>query len=116
MIRGFMQNQNVGMTKDLYFEMCEMMGNPPRDSEIPIDMGDFAAIVQVAFSVYTNLQDNWDTMNGGYLGKVRSNFTETLTILGIEPEDFREVFTIVNLIDSVRISVIKENTPKAPEA
>lgn len=114
-----MQNQNVSMTKDLYFEMCEMLGNEPLESEVPVDMEDFPPMMQVAFSVYSNLQDNWDTMNGGYLGKVRNNFTETLTILGIEPEDFREVFTLVNLIDSVRIAVVKEtakNAPKASEA
>lgn len=95
------------MTKDAYFEMCEMLGNDPVEDEIPLEIDDFPLEVQVAFSVYGNLQDNWDTMNGNYLGKIKYNLTEVFSLLGVEQEDYREIFTLVSLIDSVRIEAIK---------
>jgi hypothetical protein len=57
------------MTKDQYFEMCEMLGSEPSDSEIPVEFEDFPFEVQQAFNAYRMLRDEWDTMNGTYLGK-----------------------------------------------
>ena len=75
---------NLGMTKESYFEMCEMMGSEPVESEIPVEFDDFPLEVQQAFNAYRMLRDEWDTMNGNYLGKsligVVSSFSRTLII------------------------------------
>lgn len=57
------------MTKDLYFEMCEQLGNEPIESEIPVEISDFPPFVQTCFMLYNLLEDRWDSMGGGYLGK-----------------------------------------------
>ena len=57
------------MTKDTYFEMCEALGSEPVESEIPVEFDDFPFEVQQAFNAYRMLRDEWDFMNGNYLGK-----------------------------------------------
>ena len=47
------------MTKDTYFEMCELLGNTPIASEIPVDFDDFPLEVQQSFTVYRMLRDDW---------------------------------------------------------
>jgi hypothetical protein len=47
------------MTKDMYFEMCDQMGQEPVESEIPLDLNDFPDIVQAAFTIYSILSDQW---------------------------------------------------------
>lgn len=116
MLYRFLQNQEVGMKKDTYFEMCEMLGTEPVEEEIPLEPMDFPLIVQAAFSVYTQLQDEWEPMSGQYLGKVKHNFIQVLTLLGVEPEDFREIFVLINHIDSVRISLNKKSAPPTTPA
>ena len=87
--------------------MCEITNEPVVEENIPVEIDDLPLVIQVAFSIYSQLQDNWDSMNGAYLGKVKHNFTETLTLLGVDSEDFREMFTYINLIDRVRSELIK---------
>ena len=58
------------MTKQRYFEMCEMMGTTPIEDEIPIELEDFPDTIQTALAVYSFLRDDWDSVNGEYLGKI----------------------------------------------
>ena len=69
MLVNYIQNSTLSVTKETYFEMCELMGNEPIEEEIPIEYDDFPIEVQQAFAVYRMLRDEWDTMNGVYLGK-----------------------------------------------
>lgn len=96
------------MTQEKYFEMCEMLGEEPTEENTPVELNDFADIVQVAFDVYYALQDNWDPIGGNYLGKVKYNLVETMSLLGVEQEDYREVFTYISLIDRVRSELIQQ--------
>lgn len=84
-----------------------MLGTDPVEEDVPLELEDFPVAMQVAFSVYQNLQDNWDSVGGNYLGKVKTNFVETLNILGVEQDNHREIFVLVNLLDSVRAELIK---------
>ena len=106
-----MQNSNVSMTKDQYFEMCEALGNEPVESEIPVEIDDFPVEVQQAFGVYRMLRDEWDSMNGVYLGKSLIGITEILQATEIDPEDNRFITMLVRLIDQVRAQEI--NAKKA---
>lgn len=100
------------MTKETYFEMCEMLGSEPLQEEIPVEYDDLMIDVQQAFSVYQKLKDEWDTMNGNYLGKNFSGILDILTILDVPLEDRRTMFDLINIIDEHRSKAIRDNKPK----
>ncbi len=102
------------MTKEMYFEMCEALGNEPVDSEIPVDFEDFPLEVQQAFSVYRMLRDEWDTMNGLYLGKSLIGIKDILEATEVEPDEHKLITMLVRMIDSVRADEInrKEQNKK----
>lgn len=93
----------------MYFETCEMMGTTPVDSEIPVEFDDLYGEVQEALIVYNMLQDIWDTMNGGYVGKNLSGIIDIFTIS--EVEDHLTCFTIIQIIDKIRSKIINSKKP-----
>jgi hypothetical protein len=90
------------MTKESYFEMCEMLGSEPVESEIPVEFDDFPLEMQQAFAVYRMLRDEWDTMGGSYLGKSLIGIKDLLEATEIEPEDQKFIVVLVRMIDQVR--------------
>lgn len=102
-----MQNTDVNMTKDTYFEMCTMLGEEPIDSEIPLDMSDFPPLVQQCFLVYRILPDMWDSMDGTYRGKDYSLVFSLFKVYSIDSEEVVLCLDILQHIDSVRINTIK---------
>lgn len=113
-----MQNSNLSITKDKYFEMCEMLGTEPIDSEIPIELEDFPVEVQQAMLVYRMLRDEWDSIGGSYLGKTLIGINEVLEATEVEPEDRKFAIRLVRIIDSVRAkhinSKLATKTPATP--
>jgi hypothetical protein len=109
-----MQNSSVGMTKNTYFEMCEALGNEPKEEDIPVEFEDFPVEVQQALIAYRMLRDEWDSMNGIYLGKSLIGITEVLEATEIDPQDRKFITTLVRTIDSVRAEEInnKQKTEK----
>ena len=93
---------SLGMTKQQYFEMCEMLGNEPVDSEIPVEFDDFTIEVQQAFNVYRMLRDEWDTMNGNYLGKSLIGIKDVLEATEVEPSEQKFIIMLIRMIDNVR--------------
>ena len=90
------------MTKQQYFEMCEMLGNEPVDSEIPVEFDDFTIEVQQAFNVYRMLRDEWDTMNGNYLGKSLIGIKDVLEATEVEQSEQKFIIMLILMIDNVR--------------
>jgi hypothetical protein len=76
---------SLAMTKDTYYEMCEMLGNEPVESEIPVEFEDFSFEVQQAFNAYRMLRDEWDTMSGTYLGKSLIGIKDILEATEVDP-------------------------------
>lgn len=108
MLRNYFQNSEVGMTKDQYFEMMEMLGKPVIDSDIPIEHDDFPVEIQQAFIVYRMLKDEWDTFSGTYFGKSLIGVTEILNAVEIDdPVDQRLIISLVRSIDSIRIELLE---------
>jgi hypothetical protein len=99
------------MTKDLYFEMCESMGNEPVEEEIPIEIDDFPDEVQDAINLYYKLRDNWDTMNGVYLGKSYTGLRDILDILEIPLEDRKFTLDWISIMDAARSKAIDLQKP-----
>lgn len=101
------------MTKDAYFEMCEALGSVPVDSEIPIEYEDLYPEVQYALVLYQKLKDDWDTMNGNYLGKQFTGIQEIFSIFEVLDEDRKTMFNLLNIIDTHRSKVLAEKKPKS---
>jgi hypothetical protein len=93
---------NLGMTKDQYFEMCEALGTEPIESQIPVEFDDFPLEVQQAFNAYRMLRDEWDTMNGVYLGKSLIGIKDVLEATEIELSEHKFIIMLIRLIDTVR--------------
>jgi hypothetical protein len=92
----------VGMTKDAYFEMCEALGSEPLESEIPVEFDDFPLEVQQAFNAYRMLRDEWDTMNGTYLGKSLIGIKDVLEAIEVDPSEHKFIIMLLRMIDNVR--------------
>lgn len=105
------------MTKDAYFEMCEMLEQEPIEEEIPIEIGDFPDLVQQCFVIYQVLADNWDSMGGGYLGKDYSIVFNLFNIYNItESEEILLCLDFLQHMDGVRQKLIAEKIKaKSPQ-
>jgi hypothetical protein len=105
----------VGMTKEKYFEMCTALNSEPLQEEIPVEYEDLLIDVQEALDIYYKLKDEWDTMNGNYMGKNFSGLGDILEILEIPKEDRKTIFHLICTIDRHRsesLSERKKNTAK----
>lgn len=103
-----MQNANLGMTKEQYFDMCEDLGSEPVEEEIPVEFDDFPLEVQIALSIYKILRDEWEFVGGNYLGKNINGIFEVFDAYDIEPCDKRFYLELIHMIDSVRIDEIRK--------
>lgn len=101
------------MSKAQYFEMCEMMGTEPIDSEVPVELDDLPNEVQIALDIYHNLHDKWDSMVGMYLGKDLSIIREVFELWEIPKHEQKTYFILIRLIDSIRAEEIRKNSPKS---
>lgn len=97
------------MTKEAYFEMCDMLGTEPKEDEIPIEYDELYDEVQEAIHVYNMLQDSWDSMNGIYLGKVMNGIADILDIAQVE--DRKTCYKIIQLLDYNRSKIVNTKKP-----
>lgn len=109
-----MLNAEVHMTKDMYFEMCEQLGQEPVEEEIPLELCDFPDLVQDLFNIYYILRDNWDPMGGSYLGKDYSIVFNLFDLYNIEVADRVLSMSILQHIDGVRSKSITERMKNRP--
>ena len=97
------------MTKEAYFEMCEMLGSEPVDEEIPLELDDFPWLVQQAFVIYGMLSDIWEGMSGSYLGKDYSLLFNLFDLYGIDSAEEKLLATdFIKQIDAVRSKILYE--------
>lgn len=96
------------MTKDAYFEMCDMMKIAPTEADIPIELDDFPTEVQQAFSIYGKLRDDWDGMSGTYMGKHLEGIRDLFIILEVPVEDHKIMLELVEVIDRNRSKTIAD--------
>jgi hypothetical protein len=103
MIQSYLQNANVGMTKDQYFEMCETLGSDPVEDQIPVEFNDFPDEIQLAISIYRLMRDEWEYMGGTYTGKNFNGIFELFDVYNIEQLDKRYYLELIHIIDGIRI-------------
>jgi hypothetical protein len=100
------------MTKETYFEMCEALGSKPIESEVPVEYEDLPNDVQEAMGIYSKLRDEWDTMNGNYMGKNYSSLSVILDILEVPTDSRRNILDLLAIIDTHRAKIIQDSKPK----
>lgn len=104
------------MTRDSYFEMCELLGSEPKEDEIPIEFDDLVLEAQEAIMLYNTLQDQWDYMGGNYIGK-NFNYIETIfKFYNIETDLHKLYFDLILNIDKIRTKQIQDSKPKQTKA
>ena len=96
------------MTKDKYFEMCEILGEEPIESEIPLDSSDFPVLVQQALMIYGYLEDRWDSMGGGYLGKNYSIVFKFFDLFEVDNTETLLMLELLQQIDIIRSKLVAE--------
>lgn len=107
-----MQNSHLSMTKESYFEMCEQLGTEPIESEIPVDFDDFPIELQQALLVYRMLRDEWEGMNGIYLGKSLLGIQEIMEAIEIDYIDRKYIITLIRVIDGIRSEILNTKQQK----
>jgi hypothetical protein len=70
--------------------------------------------VQMAFFIYSLLQDTWDGMNGMYMGKNLAGLSVLLDIYEIE--DKKTLVYFLSAIDRERVKTINEEVKRKSEA
>lgn len=58
--------------------------------------------------IYSKLRDEWDTMNGSYLGKSYAGITEIFQMMEVPRDDWRTMYDIIGIIDKYRSKVLNE--------
>lgn len=88
------------------------MGSEPIESEIPVDFEDLYIDVQEALGIYSRLKDEWDTMNGNYMGKNYAGIKDIFDILNVPKEDHKTVYDLIGIIDEHRSKLLADTKPK----
>ena len=100
------------MTKEQYLEMCEMLGNEPNESEIPVEYDDLPLEVQDALRIYNSLRDVWDYMGGNYIGKDLQSIRDIFDMNDIDKVDHKSIYDLILQIDRIRAKQIHDSKPK----
>ena len=95
---------------DKYLALCEQLGEEPDPEKMPPAMDLYPYEVQMAFFIYSLLQDTWDGMNGMYMGKNLAGLSVLLDIYEIE--DKKTVVYFLTRIDNERIKTINEEVKR----
>lgn len=104
------------MTREHYLEMCEVMGKPPLDEDIPPEFDDFPPDIQDSIVIYSYLRDNWEYMNGNYIGKDLTNLFQLFDLFEVEHSSRKLVFQVIRQLDTIRQKLIASKKPSGPAA
>ena len=67
-ILHYLQNNDLGITKEKYLEICKVTSTEPDPEKTPIDFSDLLEDTQLAMAIVLKLPDLW-SMEGSSLGK-----------------------------------------------
>lgn len=108
MLTNYFQNSDLKVTKEIYFEMCEVMGKEPREEDIPLEISDFPQEIVTAFQIYYTLRDVWEPMSGSYLGKDMGSIFEFFNLFDVQNEDRLFTLSVIKYMDGERSRIIHE--------
>lgn len=100
------------MTKEQYFEMCEMLGSEPLDEEIPVEASDLCLEAQQALEMASFLPDRIDGFSGMYLGKDMGGLGAVFDVLNISDRYHVLLFLRSIIQEAINSSVERLNKNK----
>jgi|TARA_R110000796_G_scaffold144908_2_gene261565 hypothetical protein len=86
----------------------------PDPEKMPLDPSDFPVEVQVAFFVFSLLEDNWEGMSGTYMGKTWNNIEYFFNLY--EVDEPRTILYIMKVYESILVSFRSEESEKRRKA
>tara|TARA_B110000208_G_scaffold185110_1_gene239816 strand:+ start:1228 stop:1548 length:321 start_codon:yes stop_codon:yes gene_type:complete len=86
----------------------------PDPEKMPLDPSDFPVEVQVAFFVFSLLEDNWEGMSGTYMGKTWNNIEYFFNLY--EVDEPRTILYIMKVYESILVSFRSEEAEKRRKA
>lgn len=94
-----------GFSRKKYLKICEELGDIPTKDKMPLDLGDFPAVVGEALQVYGKLGDRFVSTELGllYLGKDISTLPLNLNFMGVDEEEHPLILDIVQHLDAKAI-------------
>lgn len=101
------------MSADQYIQMCEQMGWEIDMKQLPKDPSELSYEAQAALLVLRSLPDNWDGMNGTWLGKDYAGLSAIMDIYEIDNR--REVFELLQLAESELQTYYSEKQKQAQQ-
>ena len=102
------------MTKDAYYEMCEITGEQPLLENEPVEWEDLPEQVQQCFEVYSFLPDRWEGMSATFMGKDYSIVFHLFDTFQIIELDRLLYLRLMSNIDGIRSKLI-QNKQKQKE-
>lgn len=97
------------MTKDAYYEMCELLEQEPDPDQIPVEFDDLPDMIQQTLEIYSFLPDRWEGMSATFMGKDYSIVFELLNTYDIESSsDKRLLLRFMSIVDSIRSKLIQD--------
>lgn len=95
------------MTKEAYFEMCDMLDEEPIPNQIPVEFDDLPDIVQRALELYAYLPDRWEGMSATYMGKDYSIVFNLFSMYDIsEISEQQLLLKLMSTIDKIRSDML----------
>ena len=86
------------MNAEQYINMCDQMGWEVDMDQLPKDPSDLPLEAQQALILLNSLPDNWEGMNGTWLGKDYSGLAAIMDIYEID--DRKTVFELLKVAES----------------
>jgi hypothetical protein len=77
-----------------------------------VEYGDLFIDVQEALGIYSKLRDEWDTMNGGYLGKNYAGITEIFQMMEVPKDNWKTMYDLIGTIDKHRSTMLNRKVKK----
>ena len=102
------------MTKDQYFDMCEMLNTEVVDDDIPIEQEDLIPEILLAYNIYSLLAPKFDSFSGNYYGKEYSNLKTLFEMYEVSVKEQREYFKIILILDSIDTEHINNKLKSKP--
>lgn len=102
------------MTKEAYYEMCEITGQQPLSEDEPVEWYDLPEQVQQCFEVYSFLPDRWEGMSATFMGKDYSIVFHLFDTFQVLELDRLLYLRLMANIDGIRSKLI-QNKQKQQE-
>ena len=103
----YLDNKDVGMTKDQYLMMCEQTGEEIDWKKCPPDIEDFPSLVIDILNIFHSMGDRIYP-EIGYIGKDFTNFNFLCDLYGIDEHQLEYVHELILFLDSRAVEISQQ--------